>query len=156
MWHVCTGRVLLHSGSGFINFVFGIVIYLGRTTWNFFLFSPRFLKEEFTFFEIVFFFFPYLLDLPPGIDKNSEVPAEGSFGWCKFVHRGRTAMGELLNTKAPVRDPGILSNSRRLVHCVGEDKITTVSKTRTLPLSLKLNGITLYNKHLLLLLYLSE
>ena len=54
------------------------------STWEgqlgFFLFSPRFLKGEFTFFEIVVFSFPHLLDLPPGIDKNSEVPAEGSFG----------------------------------------------------------------------------
>ena len=37
------------------------------------------------------------MDSYPGIAKNSEVPPKGSFGCCKLAHRGRTAMGDILD-----------------------------------------------------------
>ena len=45
-----------------------------------------------------------------------------SFGVREFAHRGPTTIGELATTKIPLRDLGILSNSRKSIHQV-EKKI---------------------------------
>ena len=44
-----------------------------------------------------------------------------------------TMMGELAITKTPIRDLGILSNSRRLVLKIGEEKEKKYKNVKTLP-----------------------
>ena len=72
----------------FFLFLFSIFLCVGNLL-RFLIYLER-LKGEFMFFENVVIFLPP----PPGIAKNSEFP-EGS-----FAHHGRSAMGELQNTKA--------------------------------------------------------
>ena len=86
-------------------------------------------EESLHFLQCYIFFFPHLVDKPPGIAKNFEVQKGGVLVVASLpivvqnvAHRGRTAMGELPNTIAPVMDLGILSN-----------KNTTMSKNVNSP-----------------------
>ena len=79
--------------------------------------------------RVQFFFFTFLCFVLPPHSVSSgllELLRNPSFSVREFAHRGPTTMGEL--AKTPLRDLGILSNFRRLVHWILEEKIQNYAK----------------------------
>ena len=106
--------------------------------------NKHFRQKKHIFKKIVVFFFPRLLDYPPGIAKHPEVQEYWCSGdrtpqsnllsivvrpwWATFW---TTKKGELATTKTPVRDLRIRSNLRR---SLGGGKYKQLSKHVNSPL----------------------